>query len=154
MAQWKLLGPAAPRPASEPLEALRAMVTEDCSLKGRFPASRFCSRGGKLGEGVAGPCHRADGCTSSCAGDTVQICGRTSNVAREVPLPRIATASTSSLEGPRGQVAAAAKDITGRLDYRGTLREAADARKNNRSKVVVDVAPNTGTTGGPRGRAL
>ncbi|KAG0712345.1 Vitamin K-dependent gamma-carboxylase [Chionoecetes opilio] len=71
-----------------------------------------------------------------------------------VPLPQDRTAKHVSLEGPKSQVAAAAKDITGRLEViEAQLREAAERRKKNRVKVVVDVAPNTRRhVVGPRGR--
>ena len=48
-----------------------------------------------------------------------------------------------SLEGPKSQVTAAAKDITGRLEVIDTqLREAAKRRHGNSVRVSVDVASN------------
>ncbi|KAG0728983.1 hypothetical protein GWK47_031297 [Chionoecetes opilio] len=106
------------------------------------------SRGGKkLGDGVCWPVppgRRRH--VIGPRGDTVQKLRKDfPNVARDgAPATRIAPPSTSASKGPKSQVAAAAKDITGRLEViEAQLREAAERRKKNRVKVVVDVAPNT-----------
>ena len=77
-------------------------------------------------------------------GDTIRKLGKEyPAVCVTVPLPQDTTSRHVTLEGPKSQVTAAAKDITDRLEAIDTqLREAAKRYHGNSVRVVVHVAPN------------